>query len=77
MKKKDPEYYKKQLFSNNVNNYIVTSQKIYIIWQSLFKYLDPRNLDNKVYIRKKNANYIRFSDAICHMNIQFYQYKKY
>ena len=41
------------------------------------EYFGPSNLDNKVYIRKKNANLIRFSYAICHMkDIKFYQYKK-
>ena len=78
MKKKDPEYYKKQLFSNIIKKKktIETSNKMREEIKCKVEYLDPRNLDNKVYIRKKNANYIRFSDAICHMNIQFYQYKK-
>ena len=36
------------------------------------EYFGPNNLDNKVYIRKKNANLIRFSDAICHISPYFF-----
>ena len=79
MKKKDPEYYKKQLFSNIIKKKktIETANKMREEIKSKVVYFGPGNLDNKVYIRKKNANLIRFSDAICHMkDIQFYQYKK-
>ena len=40
-------------------------------------YFGPGSIDNKAYIRKKNADLIRFCDAICHMkDEQFYMYQK-
>ena len=58
MKKKDSEYNKKK--ENNTNK---MREEI----KCKVEYFGPSNLDNKVYIRKKNANLIRFSDAICHI----------
>ena len=79
IKLKDPEYYKKQIFKSIIKvkktlNYV---QKMRGEQKYMMDYYGPGNIDNKGYIRKKNANLIRFCDQICHMKDEkFYIYSK-
>ena len=76
---KSPDYHKKNIFKNliKIKKTISYAQKMRDDEKHQIEYFGPGNIDNKVYIRKKNADLIRFCDAICHMkDEQFYMYKK-
>ena len=79
IKMKDPEYHKKEIFKSIINvkktmNYV---KKMRDEQKYMMDYYGPGNIDNKGYIRKKNANLIRFCDQICHMKDEkFYMYSK-
>ena len=76
---KSPDYQKKNIFKNLIKTKktISDAQKMRDDEKYQIEYFGPGNIDNKVYIRKKNANLIRFCDAICHMkDEQIYMYKK-
>jgi len=76
---KSPDYQKKNIFKNliKIKKTISYAQKMRDDEKHQIEYFGPGNIDNKVYIRKKNADLIRFCDAICHMkDEQFYMYKK-
>jgi hypothetical protein len=79
IKMKEPEYYKKILFNNiiNVKKTVEIANKMREELRYRINTNCPGNENNKVYMRKNNANLIRFSDAICHMkDINFYKYRK-
>jgi hypothetical protein len=79
IKMKDPEYHKKQIFKNiiKVKKTLKFVQKMREEQKYQMDYYGPGNINNKGYIRKKNANLIRFCDQICQMkDEQFYKYKK-
>jgi hypothetical protein len=79
MEMNSPEYQKKNLFKNfvKIKKTISYAQKMRDDEKHQVEYFGPGNIDNKAYIRKKNADLIRFCDAICHMkDEQFYMYKK-
>jgi len=79
IKMKDPEYHKKQIFKNIIKvkktlNYV---NKMREEQKYKMDYFGPGNINNKGYIRRKNANLIRFCDQICHMKDEkFYMYQK-
>ena len=79
IKMKDPDYYKKEIFKNIIKvkktlNYV---KKMRDEQKYKMDYFGPGNINNKGYIRKKNANLIRFCDQICHMKDEkFYMYQK-
>ena len=79
IKMKDPEYHKKQIFKNiiKVKKTLKFVQKMREEQKYQMEYYGPGNINNKGYIRKKNANLIRFCDQICQMkDEQFYKYQK-
>ena len=79
IKMKDPEYHKKQIFKNfiRVKNALKYVQKMRDEQKYNMDYYGPGNINNKGYIRKKNANLIRFCDQICQMKDEkFYLYHK-
>lgn len=76
---KDPEYHKKQIFKNiiKVKKTLKYVKKMRHEQKYNMEYYGPGNINNKGYIRKKNANLIRFCDQICHMKDEkFYMYQK-
>ena len=76
---KSPDYQKKNIFKNfiKIKKTISYAQKMRDDEKHQIEYFGPGSIDNKVYIRKKNADLIRFCDAICHMkDEQFYMYQK-
>ena len=76
---KDPEYHKKQIFKNiiKVKKTLKYVKKMRLEQKYNMEYYGPGNINNKGYIRKKNANLIRFCDQICHMKDEkFYMYQK-
>ena len=76
---KDPEYHKKQIFKNiiRVKKTLKYVKKMRYEQKYNMEYYGPGNINNKGYIRKKNANLIRFCDQICHMKDEkFYMYQK-
>ena len=79
MEMKSPDYQKKNIFKNfiKIKKAISYAQKMRDDEKHQIIYFGPGSIDNKAYIRKKNADLIRFCDAICHMkDEQFYKYKK-
>ena len=79
IKMKDPEYHKKQIFKNiiKVKKTLKYVKKMREEQKFKMDYFGPGNINNKGYIRKKNANLIRFFDEICHMKDEkFYMYHK-
>ena len=76
---KDPNYHKKEMFQNliKVKKTLDYAQKMREEQKHPVNYFGPGNIYNKAYIRKKNANLIRFCDLISHMEDEkFYFYKK-
>ena len=79
IKMKDPEYHKKQIFKNilKIKKTINYAHKMRDELKYKMIYYGPGSINNKVYIRKKSANLIRFCDTICHMRDEkFYMYQK-
>ena len=75
---KDPEYHKKQIFKNiiKVKKTLKYVKKMREQQKYKMDYFGPGNINNKGYIRRKNANLIRFCDSICHMkDDKFYEYR--
>lgn len=78
IKMKDPEYHKKQIFKNilKIKKTINYAHKMRDELKYKMIYYGPGSINNKVYIRKKSANLIRFCDTICHMRDEkFYMYQ--
>ena len=76
---KDPEYHKKQIFKNiiKVKKTLKYVKKMREEQKYKMDYFGPGNINNKGYIRRKNANLIRFCDQICHMKDEkCYLYQK-
>ena len=76
---KSPDYQKKNIFKNfiKIKKTINYAQKMRDDEKHQIDYFGPGSIDNKAYIRKKNADLIRFCDAICHMkDEQFYMYQQ-
>ena len=76
---KNPEYHKKQIFKNiiKVKKTLKYVKKMREEQKYKMDYFGPGNINNKGYIRRKNANLIRFCDQICHMKDEkCYTYKK-
>ena len=76
---KDPNYHQKRVFKNvlQVKKTIRAVKRIRNEKIIKVKYHGPGNINNETFIRKKNANLMKFFDVIAHMkDDKFYIYNK-
>ena len=79
IKLKDPNYNQKNVFRNilQVKKTIKQAKRMRNENKIKVKYSGPGNINNEIYIRKKNGNLLRFFEMISQMkDDNFYTYRK-